>query len=291
LKIITRKYDNKNNLLRHIFHTDPDLLSDCDNRIEFSAIVSDIYIDGVWKTTSNARLENTDKFIIELMKKDNAGTMCRFMDLGASSGITTIESAEKISKAVQAPIKYYLLDRYFYLLKYKINGFSEYRTSNEEPVFLKIGCFGIRLPVSEHKHAFISNILAGIYLSFSKFRKRMILDSKLPLFTSDLLSKDVFEVIEQDCLNMDLSENTKFEYIRASNILNKAYFSDEQIKKIIKNLKQHLEDKGYLIVSRNLTEKDEPSEIISIWQNNNNKLELLSTFNGGSEIDDVLVDN
>lgn len=291
MKIITRKYGNKNNLLRHIFHIDPDLLSDCDNRIDFSTIVSDIYVDGVWKTTSNARLENTDKLIIELMKKNNAGTLCRFMDLGASSGITTIESAEKISKATRTPIKYYLLDRYFYLLRYKRNGFYEYRTSNEKPVFLKYAFFGIRLPVSEHKHAYLSNIIASLYLSFSKFRKKMILDSKLPLFTSDLLSNDIFEVIEQDCLNMNLPANTMFEYIRASNILNKAYFSDEQIKKIINNLKQYLEDKGYLIISRNLTDKDESSEIISIWQNNNNKLELVSSFNGGSEIDNLLVDN
>lgn len=276
-------------MFRHFYHADPDLLLTCKNNIDFSKIVSDIYIDGVWKTTNVSRLENTDDLILDLLKKNNSQKPCRFMDLGVSSGVTSIELAKKIAKVTKIPIKYFLIDRYFYLLRYIKNGFVEYRTSDEKPVFLKYSHLGIRLPVSEHKHSFLSNMIASLYLGFSGFRKKMILDCKLPLFESSLLLNDTYEMIEQDCLDIQLPENLKFKYIRASNILNKAYFSDDQIKNSINILKNHLEEEGFLIISRNTESKNMGKEIISVWVLKDEKLELFSTFNGGSEIDDLLV--
>ena len=263
-------------------------MNSCQDGTSFSKIVSDIYINGTWKQTNSGRLNDTDKIILKELEEHRKQDIFKFMDLGASDGITTLDLSRKIQDKTNVTAQYYLADKFNQLIKYKKYGFTEYRTSSNFPVFLKFTGLGIRLPKSEHRLAFFSNIFSSIYLRFSNFRDNMIKISSIPLVIPELTQNEIFKIIEFDCLKPDLPESLFFNCIRASNILNTGYFTESQIKTILSYLKNRIVDGGLLIISRNNDEEDKNMEYISGWKKINNQYVLYTKSNGGTEIDHLV---
>ena len=261
-----------------------------DDPVAFSEIVSDIYIDGTWKQTASSRLEKTDQIILDYIENHSIDRKLHYLELGASNGITTLELSRKIPNLETLDARFYLADKYNHLEKYEKQGCVEYRTSAGTPVLLKLSGFGLRLPRSEHRHAILSNALSSIYLGLKRFRKSMKSAGTVSLLLPEVMNDPTYQVLEFDCLQPELPEDLSFNCIRASNVLNAAYFNELQISNVLSYLHARLDDGGLLVISRNYDEVDQKIETVSVWRNKNNRLVLSEKLNGGTEID-ALVEN
>ncbi len=81
----------------------------------------------------------------------------------------------------------------------------------------------------------------------------------------------------------------QFHVIRAANILNRRYFDDEALTKILNNLRQHLATDGILIVCRTVTDQKAVNHATIFRLGEGRRFELVSRMNGGSEIENLIL--
>ncbi len=245
---------------------------------EFSAILSDICINGVWKRTLPGRLKETEHLLCTCLKDRNDREI-RFLDLGGADGVTTLDALNALRRNHITNIRVCLADLYFWLLRYQKGPVAEYRSTDGKPVMLRMGRFGLRL---WNPH---SSRLARYYLSLSKFRERMEVNAEIPLVNPLVLAEPALTILEMDCLHRNVNLTGTMDAIRASNILSPVYFTHEQILDIVSHLHAYLRKHGYLIVSRNFDSADgEETAHGSLWRKEDNTFIHIEDFGKGSEI-------
>jgi hypothetical protein len=98
----------------------------------------------------------------------------------------------------------------------------------------------------------------------------------------DALNSGKIRELKYDVL--DTRTDRKFTFIRAMNILNRVYFSEEQILQAIDNISYSLSDGGILLAGR--TSKDVIHA--TFYRKTSTKLMILETINNGSDTDDLV---
>ncbi len=94
-------------------------------------------------------------------------------------------------------------------------------------------------------------------------------------------------LIEDDILNDNPDHHSKFDVIRAANILNKRFFDDEALRKMIANLRKKLKPGGILIVCRTLADEKNHATIFKLTDEN--YFQAIETLGQGSEITNLVV--
>jgi chemotaxis methyl-accepting protein methylase len=77
-----------------------------------------------------------------------------------------------------------------------------------------------------------------------------------------------------------------FDLARAMNVLNKSYFTDDQIRQAVRNVRDGLREGGLFVSGRNDT-PDSPLRA-SVYRRNGARFERVHARNGGSPIDDLV---
>lgn len=81
---------------------------------------------------------------------------------------------------------------------------------------------------------------------------------------------------------------SRFDFVRSANILNKGYFSTEILGEMISNVGRYLRNPhGILLVAR--THEDRCNHGTLFRRTNNQKLEVIQRFGSGSEIEDLVL--
>jgi chemotaxis methyl-accepting protein methylase len=291
MKIISKAAIPDKRIWRYIFHADFECLRKYQSEEwtpeltkKFSRILDDVRIENTWKRTNSGRLTGVSKLLLRNLKKYNYDSIT-ILDLGASDGITTIElqyflQKEFMDKKVSATI----MDKFLGLKVYKKYFLKEYRATTGSPVFLRIWRLGLRLPDSEHKWCIFTNLFSSTYLKFSKFRNSFVESHTISLLNPLVCNNKSVSLVEQDCLKYDAKFHHKFDVIRVSNLLNKQYFSDDQIRLAIENIRKYLKEGGMVAISRNVLSKGIEVEQGSLWKKENEKLILQEEIGEGSEV-------
>ncbi len=94
-------------------------------------------------------------------------------------------------------------------------------------------------------------------------------------------------LIEDDIQNDDPDYHSKFDVIRAANILNKQFFDDNALRKMVDNLRKKLKPGGILIVCRTLADEKNHATIFKLTDKNH--FQAIETLGQGSEIADLVV--
>lgn len=256
--------------------------------------------NGTVKTTNANRLDDLNATVFPFLTS-LAERPLQIMDVGISSGVSTLEWYESLSnQGVDCQVTATDLTVYASLVSLS-SGFGVLVDRDRNILHLDI--FGRGAPPSARG-------LQGVFATLVRtvFRTAMMLNGNLPplsgqtrsaaagwllkcepitLLTKKLVQHNGLRVIEDDLLNANRPEfKDVFHVIRAANILNRAYFSDEVLKQTVKKLQERLKKNGFLIVCRTTDDGVNNGTLFRLTANY--EFQVVQRLGNGSEIEDLV---
>lgn len=248
--------------------------------------------NGTFKTTSDHRMDDLNAFIIAQWKHSNFWPT-EILDLGASSGIASVEWIETLTKAGFGCH----LTATDLLLRAKIvhlyPGFDVLEDWSGH--ILQHMVFGVGIRPWQRRldyltgYAFLS-WLANLVAAHLRAKNRHLDASTAVLLVSPRARAHPNIAWGEDDVLAPNSEEfvRRFHAIRAANILNRGYFSASQLHRAVLNLKNRLiGPNSILIVNR--TRNDGSNHATLFRLNDSDRFEMQAKFGTGSEIDDVVL--
>ena len=111
---------------------------------------------------------------------------------------------------------------------------------------------------------------------------------KVRLVTSRVLDYADIIIEKDDITQYNLAFEDRFEFVRAANVLNMGYFTDQELVSIVGNIRRYLaRPKGTLLVTRTHEDGVNHGSLFTIYKNKG--CEILQRFGGGSEIEDIVL--
>jgi hypothetical protein len=251
----------------------------------FSLVLHDLRMGGTWKKTRRGRLKETERVLCAELK---GRTSISFLDLGASDGVTTWEAVQSLREVLGGDVSAWLADVNLYLYRYRKGPVVEYRAGDGEPIMARIGRLGLRL--SKHRAALRQSPdpLVTLYLRLEALRRRMTLDTRIPLIHPLARAERAITPIEMNCQERQDNLNDSVDAVRASNVLNHGYFTPDQIRIALSHLHAYLRDGGCLVVSRNIDVAGKELECGTVWRKNGCLFERVDDFGRGSEVREIV---
>lgn len=251
----------------------------------FSLVLHDLRMGGTWKKTGRGRLKQTERALCSELAGRTSITL---LDLGASDGITTWEAVQTLRETFGAEVSAWLADVNLYLYRYRKGPLVEYRASDGEPIMARLGRLGLRL--SKHRAVLqhSPDPLVTAYLRLSPLRRRMQLETRIPLIHPIARGEPAITPLEMDCLRCQKTLIGSVDAVRASNVLNHGYFTPAQLRTAISHLHAYLRDRGCLIISRNIDVSGGELECGSVWRKHSFGFERVENFGQGSEVREIV---
>lgn len=255
--------------------------------------------NGIYKTTYPHRL---DDFNARLANYLPASRPLRVLDVGISSGVSTLEWAETLE---ESGIDYQMTGIDL-TLRGLIVSFGDrlhaVLDSTKWPMLFEIDGKWISTPPRKRhllRHPFsLALVKCALFLWARRHRESEIEQSgrilgmptrtqAIHLVTPRLRKHPRVKVCEGDIVT-ESGLHGEFDIIRAANILNRGYFDDDTLAKIAQNLRRHLTPSGILAVCH--THDEESVNRATIFQlRENHGFGLLAKMNGGAEIESIIL--
>lgn len=276
--------DNHQGLLYNFFVRGKDLPENFESRL-FKLITLP---NGTTKNTSPNRLDDLNEFVHPYLSNLSSPLL---KDVAVSSGISTLEWMKHLeANNVQAVITATDLFVKAFLVM-KSCSVAILCDRNYNPVLVEAwnSFFRTSFPKGSFRYRWgklISKITEALWMHKMTEEKLQHNGRMIPveLLTSGLRSSKAISFSEEDILlPPPKKEIEKYDAIRAANILNKVYFSPAEMEQILSNMASQLKQGGLLIVCKT---DDEGSNHASLFTLEGNRFLLLKNMNGGSEIED-----
>jgi len=237
---------------------------------------SDIYVASkTSKQTASKRFEDLDIVALKYMQKQQNV----IHDIAVSNGIT---SNDWFDILVMQNVQFcmYISDKYARIFVKK--GFAE-RAYDIDKNFI-FGYFGSVLAVDKNIFFPVSKIA---YEFLKRMKNDCVYDYSLLLFHPQVIKKITDKLItniDYDIFHTKIA--TKFTFVRCMNILNKNYFTENQIINAIINIYESLQVEGTLLVGRTISNKYNTA---TFFRKLNNRFIILEDINNGSEVKDLIL--
>jgi hypothetical protein len=268
--------------------------------LEYEFFVRVVLPNGTVKSTRANRLDDLNHAALPYIARI-AEKPVKIMDVGVSSGVSTLEWHEHLSaERIACDITGTDLTIYASLVSL---GPQLSVLIDASRNILHLDIFGRGAPPSAEG---LQGMFAGIIRML--FRGALMVDSQLPplqgrvreaangrLLTCEpvtLLSKrfaqcESLRVIEEDLLAPERPEfKGAFHVVRAANVLNRAYFLDSVLAQIIEKLRERLKPNGLLIVCR--TDSVGVNHATVFESTRDSKFRVLLRLGGGSEVEGLM---
>jgi hypothetical protein len=200
---------------------------------------------GVFKATEARRLDDLNRLAQPLLPDDRP---LELMDVAVSTGITSLEWSEQLAKA---GIEHRLLcgDSHVEGAWLRLAGLGDVLLDHDRREILFLELFGRAVDPrgSTRKSALALPVLRAIVWLGLRFR--------FPIRHVDLVdpavrSSPAVTVVRDDIFMRRPELGGRFHVLRAANILNRAYFDDEQLRAGVASLQKRVRPGGLLIVCR-----------------------------------------
>jgi len=249
--------------------------------------------NNTFKRTEVSRFAGIDERCIEIFGKAG-GTLSEVLDIGVSSGVTTLELSELLIRAGQDPL---------------ITGTDLALTA----YLLEVGP-GLRVLVDEHGHALQYEIfgravrawvrradyvtgmilLLGALRLLTRGKVRRLLraenlhDHELVLLSRRVRNNPRIAVESNDILQLTDSYIGRFDFVRAANILNRGYFDEGELRRAIGNVARYLSGPGaWLLVARSVEQKT--AGTLFRLAADGRRFKVSCRFGEGSEIESLVL--
>ena len=235
------------------------------------------YGDVTGKATEVGRFDDLNE-ILELLPDK----VIQIHDVGCSLGVTSLDLANALKERNKS-FCLTISDRFLLLLIYG-KGIKYLFDSTGSLRQIYLG----RILCDQHlsKIFFVSRILYKI-LSAKQENDLMAGEAVTVRLVNPSVQKEInsgqMEIKSYNVFEKDNHKN--YDFIRCMNLLNRSYFSDEEILVGLNNLADALGDKGYLQVGR--TDYKGVNKV-SVFKKESETLVLVKQHNGGAEIEDII---
>ena len=248
--------------------------------------------NGTFKRTSDGRMDDLNDRLIDVLGRMGRQPQA-FLDVGVSSGISTLEllfalkgaaiNASVVATDIQLMAK---LDKFHF-------GFDALVSPDGFP--LQFGCLGFAVRPWTVRRDLLTGypILSCIARRYYRLLKTIASSRKCSeeiLLLSPRMSRcPEISCVEEDIFSPNIAEFTsRFDVIRAANILNKNYFSDAKLCLGIENLKSYLIGPGcFLVVNR--THEDSTNHATIFVLSEERSFEVVDRVGNGSEIENLVL--
>ena len=238
----------------------------------FTQGISALKFGNTFKTTKTRRHLETDSVLVDRINPNDS-----ILDVGASTGITSLELMHKINFSFQ---KYFVTD-YNLEIEYNIDDKNNYFffDVNNQCILICNSFFIIYILESRFVQALFKKNINN--QARKRKEKLLLVDSKLKALISDNKNIEIrqYNVLEE-------WRGPKVKLVKAANIFNRTYFEDFQIVKGINNLKNSLLENGLIAIIDNRNK-----EKSSIFRLESGNLLLDTSLNGGSDVEGLVRDN
>lgn len=242
--------------------------------------------NGTAKMTFANRMPELDAYTTKQAKK--FGEPVQIQDVGISSGISTYEWFQSLAQSKRAfnlvGGDAFIEARYGSYLNKNINILCE-----PNGFLLEADFFGLNVSSAQKKYGYIWFFWFFPIIDFIfRWRGKKIVQNyeEVQLVSQHLSNHHNIKTVKDDVLADNPFYDNQFHIIRAANIINLSYFNDEQIKRIILNLKKRLQNNGLLIINRTNYENKNNG---NVYQLQDDKLVSIHQFGEGSEVNDFVL--
>lgn len=253
---------------------------------EFSELLRDLSINGVYKHTGSGRLAALDEWAGSVLPH-HPSALFRMLDVGASDGSTTLDTVRYFKKKYGVEVKATILEMQLRLHCFRRGFLWYYLTHCHSPLLVQIGPLGLLFEETTAREGPILNpVIRAIKRRFKRLSLERYMDSCGDILLASPMVKNSPDIIwlERDLLQFDPALIGTFDFIRCSNVLNYCYFSEARIYDAVRLLALYLKKNGSLLLSRTMEHSAGPLDHASLWMKNGENLQHVSDLNGGSEI-------
>ena len=247
--------------------------------------------NGTFKLTRASRFAEIEEAFGRIFT-EKAGKIHSVLDVGVSTGITTLEFADFLqSRGSLARITATDL----YIQAHIVQPFRELRVLADPkgwPLQYDICGKGIRPWIRRLDYvtlAFVPRILARAVL---QNRVKALIqkgESKpVQLISKRLSGRSDISFIENDILTRSPELSHRFDLVRAANILNRNYFSDQDILRAVENIRSYLHDSaGLFLVTRTNAAQINAGTLFEL--DSRKSFKVLARVGTGSEIERLVL--
>jgi hypothetical protein len=278
----------------------PPLPSPHQEALEFEFFRRVVLPNGTYKTTTANRLNDLNQALLPFLTRIPERPI-RIIDVGISSGVSTLEWCEYLASQQIA----YDITGTDLTIHASLVTFASKLALLIDPkrniLHMDILGRGAR-PCPTGSYALVTGLMRVLLRGAILFERplpplrgnvresakgRFLTCEPVTLLTRRFAPRDSLHLLEEDLLAADHPEfKGAFHVVRAANVMNRSYFCQAQLLRIIDNLKERMKDNGLLVVCRT---DDSGLNHASICQRTGGGFHLLHRLGNGSEIEDLLI--
>jgi hypothetical protein len=246
--------------------------------------------NGTWKTTYPNRLDDLNALLLELLP---AGRELELMDIAVSSGVSTAEWSEQLS-AHGVGHRILAGDLLTEGSLTSWGGWFALLCDGEgrEPLLLEVG--PVSLPVRSKRRLVRAArpVLAPALRALAAAARRRGSDSgrglvhrTVPLVVAEAREKPEIEVVRDDVTEGGRYRRG-FDGIRVANLLQRGYFDEPTLRRILLNLRARLRDGGLLAICQTVGDDTNQGTVFRL---DGDQFRAEATLGGGVEIRDIVL--
>ncbi len=202
--------------------------------------------NGVFKTTARRRMDDVNTLVANHLPDKQT---VRVMDVAISSGVSTVEWYESLNASERA-IEMSAGDL---TLSARLASWGSgfHVLSDTNGFVLQIDCLGVAFPNASGSR-WRNAVFKMLRLLVSPLRLLPHSQKPMSLVTPDLLTlADDIKLLDDDILAPCPDELAgQFDVLRAANILNRSYFDEATLTRMLRNLKRRLCEEGLIVIVR-----------------------------------------
>jgi len=252
--------------------------------------------NGTLKLTAAGRLDDVNAMIAPHLSR---GKPLQAMDIGVSSGITTLEWLADLERA-GLQVHMVATDLTAHALLWSLGGVAHVFTE-ESGYPLQYEAFGLvfRHPARRHEKLlfFMPATLAATLFRGAARRqshrssRRGLVSCRRVAFVSPRLMRASLELIDDNVL-LPWADARKFDVVRVSNVLNPAYFTAAQLRLALASLRARVAPGGLMILSRTHGREDADGNHATLFRaDRRGEFTVVDRLRGGSELEHLLLES
>jgi hypothetical protein len=236
--------------------------------------------NGVYKTTEAHRLDDLNQLVTRLLPAERPLAL---MDVGISSGITTLDWSEQLTGAGVA--HQIVAGDSHTGGEWLSLGWTDLLFDRDRRDLLYADLFGFGLNVSSDSiHSALVARALKLLARLSRFLRPEL--RYVELVSPRLRDCRAITVVEDDIFNRRPEMTGRFHALRAANILNRGYFDDPHLREAVANLQDRLRQGGLFIVCRT---RPDGTNHGTVFQLARGRSAAVARIGDGSEIEDLIL--